>query len=152
MRPMRPMRPMRALAAAAAVLAALAGCSADEPEWPGPGLGPDGTIPTEGFADYAADVDETWERSPALVAAEFLRLDENQAPETAIESDAGPEGGGPAQVAVTLDRLLDDSVQTRRYDLQLSREGETWRLDRATWSQICRSGRGHQDLSPEPCL
>jgi hypothetical protein len=132
---------------------ALAGCSTDdEPEWPGPEHAADGSIATDGFTDYAADVDEPWERSPALVAAEFLRLDEDTAPETTIESDTGPEGGGPARVTVTLDRLLDDSVQTRRYDLELSRDGETWQLDRATWAQRCRAERGHQDFSPELCL
>jgi hypothetical protein len=142
---------VRALAACAAALA-LVGCSADEPMWPGAEPAPDGSIPTEEFADYAADVDERWERSPALVAAEFLRLDEDTSPSTTIEADTGPEGGGPAEVTVTLDRLLDDSVRTRLYDLELAREGETWRLERATWSQICRPGRGHQDPSPEPCL
>jgi hypothetical protein len=142
---------VRAFATVAAVVA-LAGCSADKPEWPGPEPADDGSVPTEGFADYAADVDETWERSPALVAAEFLRLDEDETPETTISSDTGPEGGGPAQVTVTLDRLLDDSVQTRRYELELSRDGEVWRLDRASWAQRCRSGRGHQDFTPEPCV
>jgi hypothetical protein len=143
---------MRVLAALAAVLT-LAACSSNEPEWPGPGdLGADGSVPTEGFADYAADVDERWERSPALVAAEFLRLDEQEAPQTTVDSDTGPEGGGPARVTVTLDRLLDDSVRTRRYELELSRDGETWRLERATWAQVCRAGRGHQELSPEPCV
>jgi hypothetical protein len=142
---------MRLVAALATALA-LAGCSADEPAWPGAELAADGSIPTEGFADYAADVDEAWERSPALVAAEFLRLDEQDAPETTIESDTGPEGGGPARVTVTLDRLLDDSVQTRRYDLELSQDEDgTWRLDTATWGQTCRPGRGHQDVSPELC-
>jgi hypothetical protein len=146
------MNAVRVPATLAAVLA-LAGCSSGEPEWPGPeDLGADGSVPTEGFADYAADVDEHWERSPALVAAEFLRLDEQEAPETTIESDTGPEGGGPAKVTVTLDRLLDDSVQTRRYELELSRDGEAWRLDRATWTQRCRTNRGHQDFSPELCL
>lgn len=143
---------VRALAGLAAVLT-LAACSSGEPEWLGPGdLGADGSVSTDGFADYAADVDETWEHSPALVAAEFLRLDEQEAPETTIASDTGPEGGGPARVTVTLDRLLDDSVQTRRYELELSRDGETWRLDRATWAQRCRPGRGHEDFAPEPCV
>lgn len=143
---------MRVLAALAAALS-LAACSSGEPEWSGPDdLGADGSIPTEGFADHAADVDEPWERSPALVAAEFLRLDEEDAPETTIAADTGPEGGGPARVTVTLDRLLDDSVQTRRYELELSRAGEIWHLDSATWSQRCRQGRGHQDFSPELCL
>jgi hypothetical protein len=143
---------VRPLAAVGALLT-LAACSPGESEWHGPGdLGADGSVLTDGFADYAADVDETWERSPALVAAEFLRLDEQEAPDTTITSDTGPEGGGPARVTVTLDRLLDDSVQTRRYELELSRDGETWRLDRATWAQRCRRERGHEDFAPEPCV
>jgi predicted small lipoprotein YifL len=149
------MNAVRALAAVVAVVAVLtlAACSGSGPAWLGPhDLGTDGSVSTDGFAEYAADVDETWERAPALVAAEFLRLDEQEAPDTTIASDTGPEGGGPAHVTVTLDRLLDDSVQTRRYQLELSRDGETWRLDRATWAQRCRRGRGHEDFAPEPCV
>lgn len=143
------------------VAAVAAGCGGggdaddgDEPAWAGPQrpLPADGTVPVDGFADYAEDVDEPWERSPVLTAAEFLRLDEADAPQVEIESDAGPEGGGPAQVTVTLDRLLDDSIQTQRFVLDLTRQGETWRLDRATWSQRCRQGRGHDDFSPESCV
>jgi hypothetical protein len=145
------------VAAVATVTAvALAGCGGDDEErtWPGPErpLPSDGTLPVDGFADYAEDVDERWERSPALAAAEFLRLDEAEAPQVTIESDTGPEGGGPAQVTVTLDRLLDDSIQTQRFVLDFTRQGETWRLDSGTWSQRCKPGRGHQDFSPENCV
>jgi hypothetical protein len=136
---------------------AAGGCGGDgedEPAWPGPEqpLPADGTVPVDGFADYAEDVDEPWERSPVTAAAEFLRLDEAGAPQVAIESDTGPEGGGPAQVTVTLDRLLDDSIQTQRFVLDFTRQGETWRLDAATWAQRCRPGRGHEDFSPESCV
>jgi hypothetical protein len=145
---------MRALVALT-LLVALTACSGDDAEarWPGPSeLRADGEVSIDGFDDYAADVDEPWERSPALVAAEFLRLDEQQAPETTIAADTGPEGGGPAHVTVTLDRLLDDSVRMRRYELELSRDGDTWRLDGARWAQACRPGRGHEDPTPEPCV
>ena len=27
-----------------------------------------------------------------------------------------------------------------------------WRLDRATWAQSCRPGRGHEEFAPEPCV
>ena len=150
-----------ALVALALVVPTLAfgGCGGDDDEertWPGPQrpLPADGTLPVEDFADYAddEDVDEPWERSPALAAAEYLRLDEADAPQVTIESDAGPEGGGPAQVTVTLDRLLDDSIQTQRFVLDFTRQGETWRLDRGTWAQRCKPGRGHEDFSPENCI
>jgi hypothetical protein len=150
----------RAVRSASLVLVlavAFAGCGGDEQRtWPGPQrpLPADGTLPVEAFVDYAEDpdVDERWERSPALAAAEYLRLDEAGAPQVTIESDAGPEGGGPAQVTVTLDRLLDDSIQTQRFVLDFTGQGETWRLDRGTWSQRCKPGRGHQDFSPENCV
>jgi hypothetical protein len=136
--------------------ATAAGCADgdDEPVWPGPQrpLPSDGTLPVADFVAHAEDVDEPWERSPALAAAEYLRLDDADAPDVQIESDAGPEGGGPAQVTVTLDRLLDDSIQTQRFVFDFTRQGETWRLDRGSWAQRCKPGRGHQDFSPENCV
>jgi hypothetical protein len=135
---------------------ALAGCAgeSDQHVWAGvpEPLPPTGTLPVEGFADHAAGLEEPWERSPALVAAEFLRLDEAEAARTTIEVDAGPEAGGPALVTVTLEGLLDDSVRARRFVLDLARDGEAWRLERATWTQRCVPGRGHDAFSPQPCV
>lgn len=135
---------------------AAAGCGGDGGDagsWEGrPDPQADGTVPVEEFVAFQEDADERWERSTALVAGEFLRLDETVASRTVVDADAGPEGGGPATVTVTLVGLLDDSVAARRYVLQLRRDGETWTLDSATWAQRCQQGRGHQDFTPEPCL
>jgi hypothetical protein len=143
-----PVRPLIVLAAALALTA----CSTGDRAWPGPDVEQTGgVLDLAGFRDYAEDVDESWERSPVLVAAEFLRLDSYDAPRTTIESDAGPEGGGPATVIVTRD-LLDDSVRSSRYVLTLSRQDDVWRLDRAIRSHRCHRGRGHQDFTSENCV
>ena len=92
----------------------LAGCGSDvdvELVWAGP---PDaatgGAVSTDGFSGFQQEVDEDWERSPAMAAAVFLRLDERKAVRTTIDAKAGPEGGGGQTVVVTLDGIPDDSV------------------------------------------
>jgi hypothetical protein len=150
-------RRVAALTAAASLAALAAGCGGEEAPpaaWEGPAqpLPADGSLPVEAFARYAERVDERWERSPALVAAEFLRLDRAEAGRTALAADTGPEGAGPATVTVTLAGLLDDSVEAERFTLRLVREGEVWRLERADWAQRCRPGRGHRGFSAARCL
>jgi hypothetical protein len=148
------------LAPAAVLLAlafALAGCGGNggdgDTVWVGqPELRTDGTVGVEDFASFQDEADARWERSPVLVAGEFLRLDESEAFRTSVDADAGPESSGPATVTVTLDGLQDDSVAAERYVLKLSREGETWKLESGTWAQRCQQGRGHQAFTPEPCI
>ena len=73
--------------------AALAGCGSDvevELVWGGPpDAGTGGVVSTDGFATYQREVDEDWERSPALAAGVFLRLDERKAVHTTIDAEAG---------------------------------------------------------------
>jgi hypothetical protein len=150
-------RGVRFLAYAAAALSAamLAACGGGEeaPAWSGPpDPAADGTVPVDGFAAYADEVDEEWEGSAAMAAAEFLRLDERTAARTSIEGTASAEGTGPETVTVTLDGLLDDSVRAERWTLTFEPDGEIYRLTEATWAQRCQPGRGHQDFGPEPCV
>ena len=148
---------LRSTYAAVVVLAfvlAVAGCgdSSSGATWDGPPApAADGTVDVKGFADYEADVDETWENAPALAAGEFLRLDRRTATLTSIDARSGPEGTGPTVVVVTLDGLLDDSVRTERWDLTFVAEDSTNRLSGARWAQRCREGRGHTTFSAEPC-
>jgi hypothetical protein len=130
------------------------GCGANvEHTWAGPpDPGPDGTVAVEGFAAHQDDVDEPWERSATMAAAEFLRLDERTATRTSVEETTGPEGSGPVQVIVTLDGLLDDSVRAERWTLSFEPDGESYRLTAARWAQRCQPGRGHQDFSPDDCI
>ena len=147
---------MRLRAYAASLLSglALAGCGGgDEASWSGPpDPATDGTVAVDDFAAYQEDVDEPWEGSAAMAAAEFLRLDERTAARTSIEGMASAEGTGPETVVVTLDGLLDDSIRAGRWTLMFEPDGETYRLTEAKWAQRCQPGRGHQQFSPEPCV
>jgi hypothetical protein len=143
------------LVATAAASLALAGCGGggDAERWAGPPREqPDGTIDVLAFAEHVSDSDEPWAASPLLAAAEFLRLDRSTAQTTAVVATTGPEGTGPTTVTATLDRMLDDSVRAKRYELDFVRAGDKVRLRAARWTQQCWPGRGHQDFSTELCL
>ena len=86
---------VRLLGYAAVALAGWRGGNDVEVElvWGGP---PDpesgGIVSTAGFAAFQANVDEHWERSAAMAAAEFLRLDERTAVRTTIDGKSSGEG------------------------------------------------------------
>lgn len=149
---------VRLVACAALLLSAvsLGGCGDDgdiELVWggpPDPGAG--GVVSVDGFAGFQENVDEHWERSAAMAAAEFLRLDERTAARTTIEGKASAEGMGPQTVTVTLDGLLDDSIRAERWTLAFGQEGETYRLTAALRELRCQAERGHQDFSADDCL
>ena len=110
-------------------------------------------MPTTGFTSFQEKVDEPWERSAAMAAAEFLRLDERKATRITIAGRASAEGGGPQQVIVTLDGLPDDSVRSERWTLEFEEgEGGVFELTAATRELRCRPGRGHAAFAPEPCI
>jgi len=50
------------------------------------------------------------------------------------------------------DRVLDDSVRAKRYELDFVQVGDKVRLRAARWTQQCWPGRGHQDFSIELCV
>lgn len=137
-----------------AVALAVAGCGgSDEAVWEGPpDPAADGTVAVEGFQEFSADVDEHWEGSAAMAAAEFLRLDERTAVRTSIEGSASGEGAGPEAVVVTLDGLLDDSVRAERWTLAFEPDGDRYRLTEARRDLRCHPGRGHEEFAPEPCV
>ena len=149
---------VRVLACAALVALGLlaAGCGSDvdvELVWGGPPEAqPGGAVSTDGFSAFQREVDEEWERSPAMAAAIFLRLDERKAVHTTIDAEAGPEGGGDQTVVVTLDGLADDSVRAERWTLGFE-EGEdgVYALTGALRELRCHEGRGHQDFAGEAC-
>jgi len=146
---------MRAALAVSLLAAALAsGCGGDddEPRWPGPGQGL-GMLQVGAFNEHADDVEGTWERSAALTAAEFVRVDRSTARNVSIASRGGPEDAPEALVEVVLDGLLDDSVRARRFVLELDRgEAREWRIRTAVVTQRCWPRRGHQDFQPAVCL
>jgi hypothetical protein len=144
-----------AYAVSAAAAAALAGCGGGgaHPTWTGPPPpAGNGSVAVDGFDDYASKVDAEWERSAAMAAAEFLRLDRTSAARTTIAGKASAEGTGPETVTVTLDGLPDDSVRAERWTLVFARGGDVYRLARAARLQRCQPRRGHQDFSPAACV
>jgi hypothetical protein len=140
-------------AAVSLAVVVLAGCGkSDTATWAGPpDPGSNGAVAVEDFAAHQQDVDERWEGSAAMAAAEFLRLDERTAATTTIEGRASAEGAGPETVTVTLDGILDDSVRTERWTLTFEPDGESYVLTEAAWAQRCQPGRGHQNFSSELC-
>jgi hypothetical protein len=134
---------------------ALASCGSDvsvELVWGGPpDAGNGGVVSANGFAGYQRDVDEYWERSPAMAAGVFLRLDERKAVRTTIGASAGPEGTGSQTVVVTLEGIPDDSVRTERWTLGFAEEGGVYTLTAALHEVRCRPGRGHAEFSAELC-
>lgn len=147
---------LRAFAALSLTAVSLSGCGSDvtvELVWggpPEPGAG--GAVSVDGFASYQQSVDEHWERSAAMAAAEFLRLDERTARRTTIDGKASAEGAGPETVVVTLDGLLDDSVQAERWTLGFDEDGGVYALTAALREQRCQEGRGHQAFSADECV
>jgi hypothetical protein len=148
--------PFVAAAALGLALLALAACdgggNGNGHSWAGPpDPEADGTVAVDGFVEHQEAVDEPWEGSAAMAAAEFLRLDERTATRTGIEGTAGPEGTGPETVVVTLDGLLDDSIRAERWTLVFDPDNERYLLSSVEWAQRCQPGRGHQDFSVESC-
>ncbi|MBA3374271.1 MAG: hypothetical protein H0U00_00370 [Actinobacteria bacterium] len=117
-----------------------------------PDPNPAGIVSTNGFATYQDNVDEQWERSAAMAAAEFLRLDQRTAARTTIDGKAGAEGIGPQTVTVTLDGLADDSIRAERWSLAFEQDGESYRLTTALREQRCQPNRGHQEFSANDCI
>jgi hypothetical protein len=112
-----------------------------------------GKADVSGFNAFVERARPDLARSPATLAAEFVRLDRVSAGTTSLVARAAPEGGGPATVVVTLDRLADDSVRAVRYILRFERRDEgSWHLRSAFRSQRCWPGRGHQGFSAAPCI
>lgn len=146
------MKGVVAVSLLAAALASGCGGDEDEPRWAGPGPGL-GTLAVSAFNEHADEVDEPWERSAALTAAEFVRVDRSTARNVSIASRGGPEDAPEALVEVVLDGLLDDSVRARRFVLELDRgEGRQWRIRTAVVTQRCWPGRGQQAFRPTACL
>jgi hypothetical protein len=145
------------VAACAALVLVVAGCGDGvdaELDWGRPPeVQPSGVVSTEGFSAFQREVDEEWERSPALAAGIFLRLDERRVARTTIDAKAGPEGAGDQTVVVTLDGLADDSVRTERWTLGFE-EGEdgVYALTGALRELRCHEGRGHQEFAGDPCI
>ncbi len=121
--------------------------------WPGPSLRADGTVPVAAFNAFVDTSRATWRQSPLRTSVEFLQLDDTTAVTTTVRVTTNPDSLRQADVVVTADGLLDDSVRGTRFEVHLTRRSDTsWRLTSARWSQQCQPNRGHQDFTPALCV
>jgi hypothetical protein len=146
---------MRGAALLASVLF-LAGCGSgggSKATWPGREQNSAGHVETAAFNDFLAGDGKEFATSPIAAVTEFLRLDQSSASVTSVVATSPGEVRNFSEVVATLDGLLDDSVRTERFTVELQRNSsKLWRVRAADWAQRCRSGRGHQDFSPRPCV
>jgi hypothetical protein len=147
-------RAAASVALLAALVAASCGSNGGEAVWGGPPPpAAEGEIDVAGFNDFLAEEERAFERSPALSAAEFLRVDLPDVPSNiSIISKAGAVGGGPATVVVLVHLPPGMSIRSTRHTIGLERQSDgTWRLSSARRAQRCWPGRGHQAFSPDRC-
>lgn len=112
----------------------------------------DGILPVDDFNAYTAAIDEHWERDLGSVVGAFVGAGLIDSTRRSFEATTRGEGSS-ATATLVLDGLFDDSIRALRYDAELRRrQNGTWELLSATWSQACRTDRGHQDFTPGPCL
>jgi hypothetical protein len=148
---------MKRAAASVASTAALLGASCDsnggEAVWGGPPPSARGEIDVSTFNDFLVEEERAFERSPALIAAEFLRLDlPDVPPNISIESQGRAEPGAPATVVVRSDLPPGMSIRSIRLTIRLKRQADgTWRLTSARRAERCWRGQGHQAFSADPC-
>jgi len=149
----RPARLALATCAAAVLLLGLAGCGDDAQtsgDTPDPAFADDGTLAVDDFNAYLDDVDGPWETDAAKVAIRFAHPVVQEGEQVGATLGSGDDDETVAVVLVT--GLADDSVADRRTAVALTPDGDRWRLVRATWTQRCKTDRGHEDWSTEPCV
>ncbi len=94
---------------------------------------------------------EKWTADPVLVSLKFIGPSEGMT-QTIERSYDNPESPKTAQVIITNEKLLDDSVMGVRYKLVLNRnENGSWFIKRSGKAIKCWEGRGHANYSKEPC-
>jgi hypothetical protein len=94
---------------------------------------------------------EEWTADPVLVSLKFIGPSEGMT-QTIERSYDNPESPKTAQVIITNEKLLDDSVMGVRYKLVLNRnENGSWVIERSGKAIKCWKGRGHANYSKEPC-
>ncbi|MCF2971912.1 hypothetical protein L1047_11970 [Synechococcus sp. Nb3U1] len=57
-----------------------------------------------------------------------------------------------AEMLITLEGLADDSVQGKRYRLEMAWTEAGWQVETVGSQQRCWPGRGQQNWSPQPCV
>ena len=94
---------------------------------------------------------EDWTADPVFVSLKFIRPSEGMT-QTIERTYDNPESPKTAQVIITNEKLLDESVMGLRYKLVLNRnENGSWVIESSGKAIKCWKGRGHDNYSKEPC-
>ena len=94
---------------------------------------------------------EEWTADPVLVSLKFIGPSEGMT-QTIERSYDSPESPKTAEVIITNEKLLDDSVMGVRYKLVLIRnENRSWIIASSGKAIKCWKGRGHANYSKEHC-
>jgi TonB family protein len=100
----------------------------------------------------AATGDSAWAQAPATIAIELVGGADCECARFTVDVGSPPERFDEADVTVTRDGFLDDSVHGDRYRLHMRRTAAgIWNLTRATVAWRCQKDRGHEGYSSEPC-
>lgn len=100
----------------------------------------------------AAAGDSAWAQAPATIAIEFAGGADCECARFTVDVGSPPERFDEADVTVTRDGFLDDSVRGDRYRLHMQRNADgIWNITRATIAWRCQKERGHEGYSPAPC-
>lgn len=102
-------------------------------------------------ARLAAAGDSAWALSPARIAIELGGGGDCECARFAIELRNTPERFDTADVTVTYDGLLDDSVRGGILRFSLKRQAGRWRIGGAERMWRCWPGRGHETFGTTPC-
>jgi hypothetical protein len=117
-------------------------------EWTGPPpAAKDGSIPIDGFNEWAEANISLDKRGPTYLAKRFVGPENAKGASVDVTNRTGV-----AAATVTRDNLEDDSVKAIRYELGFGLvTGGKWRLLTAKVEFQCHQGRGHADWSSELC-
>lgn len=122
------------------------------PRWQGLEVDPDsGVVMAPGFNETVGDDRPEWARTARGVAEALVGSAEAEMEVAEISEHHA--GSRRSRVVLTTSNSMHDSIEASRYDLLLERGDDgLFRFVSGTWSQRCRSDRGHQEFALEPCL
>jgi hypothetical protein len=94
---------------------------------------------------------EEWTADPVLVSLKFIGPSAGMT-QTIERTYDNPESPKAAQVTITNEKLLDDSIMAVRHKLVLNKhENGSWVIESSGKAIKCWEGRGHANYSKEPC-
>lgn len=108
-----------------------------------------GTVVAVGLNEFLDTNDPWWEDDPIGLANAIAGDLDSPAERRSIEIVRAADLG--AEVRVTTEGYLDDSVRGTQLVVHLTATDGSYRVDRIDWANTCQQNRGHQDYRAEYC-